>query len=130
VAHALNIPLSQVRVVCRRMGGGFGGKETQAGHLAVWAALAAQKFGRPVKMRLDRGDDILITGKRHPFSHDWQVGFDAQGRVLGLESVQLVHCGQVLQALASSAGAEAPRRLSVYVCRVVHFRVESLHIRI
>jgi xanthine dehydrogenase large subunit len=93
VAHALHIPLSQVRVVCRRMGGGFGGKETQAGHLAVWAALAAHKFGRPVKMRLDRGDDILITGKRHPFSHDWQVGFDAQGRVLGLDSVQLVHCG-------------------------------------
>ena len=93
VAHALHIPLSQVRVVCRRMGGGFGGKETQAGHLAVWAALAAHKFGRPVKMRLDRGDDIVITGKRHPFSHDWQVGFDAQGRVQGLDSVQLVHCG-------------------------------------
>ena len=93
VAHALHIPMSQVRVVCRRMGGGFGGKETQAGHLAVWAALAAHKFGRPVKMRLDRGDDILITGKRHPFSHDWRVGFDAQGRVLGLDSVQLVHCG-------------------------------------
>ena len=93
VAHALHIPMSQVRVVCRRMGGGFGGKETQAGHLAVWAALAAQKFGRPVKMRLDRGDDILITGKRHPFSHDWRVGFDAQGRVLGLDSVQLAHCG-------------------------------------
>jgi xanthine dehydrogenase large subunit len=93
VAHALHVPLSQVRVVCRRMGGGFGGKETQAGHLAVWAALAAHKFGRPVKIRLDRGDDFLITGKRHPFSHDWQVGFDAQGRVLGFESVQLVHCG-------------------------------------
>ncbi len=93
VAHALHIPLSQVRVVCRRMGGGFGGKETQAGHLAVWAALAAHKFGRPIKMRLDRGDDILITGKRHPFSHDWQVGFGAQGRVQGFASVQLVHCG-------------------------------------
>ncbi len=93
VAHALHLPLSKVRVVCRRMGGGFGGKETQAGHLAVWAALAAHRFGRPVKMRLDRGDDILITGKRHPFSHDWQVGFDAQGRVLALNSVQLVHCG-------------------------------------
>jgi xanthine dehydrogenase large subunit len=93
VAHALHIPLSQVRVVCRRMGGGFGGKETQAGHLAVWAALAAQKFGRPVKMRLDRCDDILITGKRHPFSHDWHVGFDEQGRVQGLDSVQLAHCG-------------------------------------
>ncbi|MFM8866523.1 MAG: molybdopterin cofactor-binding domain-containing protein, partial [Limnohabitans sp.] len=93
VAHALGIALHQVRVVCRRMGGGFGGKETQAGHLAVWAALAAHKFGRPVKMRLDRSDDILVTGKRHPFSHDWQVGFDGQGRVQGLDSVQLAHCG-------------------------------------
>ncbi|MEY5027842.1 MAG: Xanthine dehydrogenase molybdenum-binding subunit [Pseudomonadota bacterium] len=93
VAHALNIPLSKVRVVCRRMGGGFGGKETQAGHLAVWAALAAHKFKRPVKMRLDRGDDLMITGKRHPFSHDWQVGFDEQGRIMGFDSVQLAHCG-------------------------------------
>ncbi len=93
VAHALGIGLHQVRVVCRRMGGGFGGKETQAGHLAVWAALAAHKFGRPVQMRLDRGDDILITGKRHPFSHDWQAGFDASGRLLALDAVQLAHCG-------------------------------------
>jgi hypothetical protein len=47
------------------MGGGFGGKETQSGHLAVWAALAAHKTGRPVKMRLSREDDFLVTGKRH-----------------------------------------------------------------
>ncbi len=93
VAHALGIALHQVRVVCRRMGGGFGGKETQAGHLAVWAALAANKLRRPVQMRLDRADDFVITGKRHPFSHDWQVGFDAQGRVLALDAVQLAHCG-------------------------------------
>jgi xanthine dehydrogenase large subunit len=93
VAHALGIALHRVRVVCRRMGGGFGGKETQAGHLAVWAALAAHKFNKPVKMRLDRGDDILITGKRHPFSHDWQVGFDPTGRLQALQSTQLVHCG-------------------------------------
>ena len=93
VAHALGIALHQVRVVCRRMGGGFGGKETQAGHLAVWAALAAHKFGRPVQMRLDRGDDFLVTGKRHPFSHDWTVGFDERGRLQGLDAVQLVHCG-------------------------------------
>jgi len=93
VAHALGIALHQVRVVCRRMGGGFGGKETQAGHLAVWAALAAHKFGRPVQMRLERGDDFLITGKRHPFSHDWTVGFDDSGRVRALDSVQLAHCG-------------------------------------
>ena len=93
VAHALGIALHQVRVVCRRMGGGFGGKETQAGHLAVWAALAAHKLGRPVQMRLDRGDDFLVTGKRHPFSHDWTVGFDERGRLQGLDAVQLVHCG-------------------------------------
>ena len=93
VAHALHLPLRQVRVLCRRMGGGFGGKETQAGHLAVWAALAAHTFKRPVKMRLDRADDLLITGKRHPFSHDWRVGFDDEGRVQALASTQYAHCG-------------------------------------
>ncbi len=93
VAHALDIPMHQVRVICRRMGGGFGGKETQAGHLAVWAALAANKFKVPVKVRLDRKDDMLVTGKRHPFSHEWQVGFDADGRVKAFESLQMAHCG-------------------------------------
>ena len=93
VAHALDIPLHAVRVVCRRMGGGFGGKETQAGHLAVWAALAAHKTGRPVKLRLDRDDDFMVTGKRHPFSYDYHVGFDDSGRMLGLQVTQLVDCG-------------------------------------
>ena len=93
VAHALHIPLHQVRVLCRRMGGGFGGKETQSGHLAVWAALAAHKTGRPVKMRLSREDDFLVTGKRHPFSHDYQAGFDDQGRLLALRNTQWAHCG-------------------------------------
>jgi len=93
VAHALHIPLHQVRVLCRRMGGGFGGKETQSGHLAVWAALAAHKTGKPVKMRLSREDDFLVTGKRHPFSHDYQAGFDDQGRLLALHNTQWAHCG-------------------------------------
>ena len=93
VAHALNIPLHRVRVLCRRMGGGFGGKETQAGHLAVWAALAAQHTGQAVKMRLSREDDFWVTGKRHPFSHDYQVGFDGQGRLLALRNTQWAHCG-------------------------------------
>jgi xanthine dehydrogenase large subunit len=75
------------------MGGGFGGKETQAGHLAVWAALAANKLGkRPVKLRLDRDDDFMITGKRHPFAYDYTVGFDDTGLVTGL---QLDHAGQL-----------------------------------
>ena len=68
VAHALGTDQHAVRVECRRMGGGFGGKETQAGHLAVWAAVAARKLGKAVKLRLDRDDDFLITGKRHPFA--------------------------------------------------------------
>jgi xanthine dehydrogenase large subunit len=93
VAHALGLALHQVRVECRRMGGGFGGKETQSGHLAVWAALAAKHTGRPVKMRLDRDDDFLITGKRHPFSYDYTVGFDDEGRLCGLHLTQLAHCG-------------------------------------
>ncbi len=93
VAHSLSIPLHKVRVVCRRMGGGFGGKETQAGHLAVWAALAANKFKVPVKVRLDRKQDFLVTGKRHPFSHKWRVGFDSEGRVKAFDSVQMANCG-------------------------------------
>ncbi|MDO9146007.1 xanthine dehydrogenase molybdopterin binding subunit [Rhodoferax sp.] len=93
VAHALGLDNHAVTVQCRRMGGGFGGKETQAGHLAVWAALAAQKVMRPVKLRLDRDDDFLITGKRHPFSYDYRVGFDNSGRLCGLQLQMLVHCG-------------------------------------
>ncbi len=93
VAHALGIEQHAVRVECRRMGGGFGGKETQAGHLAVWSALAAHKFGRPVKLRLDRDDDFLVTGKRHPFACDYSVGFDDSGRITGLTIMMAVNCG-------------------------------------
>ena len=93
VAHALGIDNHKVVVECRRMGGGFGGKETQAGHLAVWAAIAANKLKRPVKLRLDRDDDFLITGKRHPFAYDYSVGFDDTGRITGLKMTMLANCG-------------------------------------
>jgi xanthine dehydrogenase large subunit len=93
VAHALGIENNAVTVECRRMGGGFGGKETQAGHMAVWAALAARKFGHPVKLRLDRDDDFLVTGKRHPFAYDWEAGFDDDGRLCGLKVTMLANCG-------------------------------------
>jgi xanthine dehydrogenase large subunit len=93
VAHALGLDNHAVRVECRRMGGGFGGKETQAGHMAVWAAIAAHKLKRPVKLRLDRDDDFLITGKRHPFAYDYTVGFDDSGRITGLNMVMLANCG-------------------------------------
>lgn len=93
VSHALGLDNHRVRVECRRMGGGFGGKETQAGHLAVWAALAAHRTGAAVKMRLDRDDDFMVTGKRHPFAYEYDAGFDARGRLLGLRLVMAVNCG-------------------------------------
>ena len=93
VAHALGIDNHAVRVECRRMGGGFGGKETQAGHMAVWAAVAAQKLKAPIKLRLDRDEDFMVTGKRHPFAYDYSVGFDETGRITGLRMQMMVNCG-------------------------------------
>jgi len=93
VAHALGLDNHAVRVECRRMGGGFGGKETQAGHLAVWAAVAAHKLRCPVKLRLDRDDDFLITGKRHPFAFEYTAGFDATGRLTALKLMMAANCG-------------------------------------
>ncbi|MCM5682572.1 xanthine dehydrogenase molybdopterin binding subunit [Schlegelella sp. S2-27] len=93
VADALGLDHHHVRVECRRMGGGFGGKETQAGHLAVWAALAARKFLRPVKLRLERIDDFMVTGKRHNFLYRYTVGFDDRGRILGLQLMLASQCG-------------------------------------
>lgn len=93
VSHALGLDNNAVRVECRRMGGGFGGKETQAGHLAVWAALAANKFKCPVKLRLDRDDDFMVTGKRHPFEYVYTAGFDNTGRLCGLKLMMAVNCG-------------------------------------
>jgi xanthine dehydrogenase large subunit len=93
VAHALGVSNADVRVECRRMGGGFGGKETQAGHLAIWAAIAAAHVQRPVKMRLDRDDDFYITGKRHNFEYDYLAGFDELGRINGLKVTLASQCG-------------------------------------
>jgi len=93
VAHALGLDSHAVRVECRRMGGGFGGKETQAGHLAVWAAIAAHKLRCPVKLRLDRDDDFMVTGKRHPFAYEYSAGFDNSGRLTALKVQMAVNCG-------------------------------------
>ena len=93
VAQALGLPAASVHVECSSMGGGFGGKETQAAPLAVWAAVAAHRLGRPVKLGLSRSEDFRITGKRHPFACDWQVGFDGAGRILGLQLRMAADCG-------------------------------------
>lgn len=79
VAHVLKLPMHSVVVECPRMGGGFGGKETQAAGLAAIAALAATKTGRKVRVRYNRDQDMIITGKRHPFLGRFRVGFNADG---------------------------------------------------
>ena len=93
VAHALDVDANDVVVDCRRMGGGFGGKESQPGLFACIAALFAQKLKRPVKLRADRDDDMMITGKRHDFVTDYEVGFDGDGRILGVEFTLAGRCG-------------------------------------
>ena len=93
VAEALGVPMHAVRVETRRMGGGFGGKESQGNALAVACAIAARATGRPCKMRYDRDDDMIITGKRHDFRIDYRAGFDNDGRFTGVEFVQYARCG-------------------------------------
>jgi xanthine dehydrogenase large subunit len=83
VAHMLGWPAHRVLCECRRMGGGFGGKESQSAVFACIAALAASKLKRPVKLRADRDDDFLITGKRHDAVYRYEVGFDGEGRIAG-----------------------------------------------
>ncbi len=93
VAEALGKPMNAVRVEVRRMGGGFGGKESQGNALCVACAVAAKLTGWPCKMRYDRDDDMVITGKRHDFRIDYDVGFDDQGRVSGVDFTQYARCG-------------------------------------
>ena len=93
VAEALGLAMHDVRVEMRRMGGGFGGKESQGNALAVATAVAARLTGRPCKMRYDRDDDFTITGKRHDFRIGYRAGLDGDGRLLGVEFVQLARCG-------------------------------------
>jgi len=93
VAHVLGLAAHDVVVECRRMGGGFGGKETQMSLFACAAALVAQRTGRAAKLRLDRDDDMRSTGKRHAFAYQYDVGFDAEGRILGLDLTLASRCG-------------------------------------
>ncbi|HVR49701.1 MAG TPA: xanthine dehydrogenase molybdopterin binding subunit, partial [Pseudorhodoferax sp.] len=83
VAHALGLHAHAVLVECRRMGGGFGGKESQSGLFACVAAVAATRLKRPVKLRLDRDDDFMVTGRRHCFWYEYDIGHDDEGRILG-----------------------------------------------
>ncbi len=93
ISHALGVPANHVQVECRRMGGGFGGKESQSALFACVAAVAARRLRRPVKLRLDRDDDFMITGRRHCFWYEYEVGYDDSGKVLGAEVTMVSRAG-------------------------------------
>ncbi|MFC4346383.1 xanthine dehydrogenase molybdopterin binding subunit [Kordiimonas lipolytica] len=94
VAQVLGRPTNAVTVEVRRMGGGFGGKETHPAMFAAMASLVAVKTGRPAKLRLDRDDDMVMTGKRHDFKYGYDVGFDDDGNILGIEIEMASRCGR------------------------------------
>lgn len=93
IAKVLDIPDHLVTVEVRRMGGAFGGKESQASLIACVAATLAWKSRRPVKLRLDRDDDMIMTGKRHDFNIKYDISFDDEGRIGGVEFTQASNCG-------------------------------------
>ncbi|EEE37831.1 xanthine dehydrogenase, molybdopterin binding subunit [Rhodobacteraceae bacterium KLH11] len=93
VADALGVPMHAIRVETRRMGGGFGGKESQGNALAVACAVAARATGKACKMRYDRDDDMIITGKRHAFRISYRAGFDENGQIQGVSFLHYAICG-------------------------------------
>jgi xanthine dehydrogenase large subunit len=128
VAEVLNIPMNLVTVDTRRMGGGFGGKETNANQWACIAALLAKKTGRAVKIRLARADDIITTGKRHHFLSNFKVGADKSGRITGLEITLSGGCGMspdLSDAIVDRAMFHSDNAYYVPDVKVVGHRVKT-----
>ncbi|MCV2869448.1 xanthine dehydrogenase molybdopterin binding subunit [Defluviimonas sp. WL0002] len=123
VAEAIGLPMHAVRVESRRMGGGFGGKESQGNALAVSCALVARLLGRPAKMRYDRDDDMTITGKRHDFRIEYRVGVDAEGHIKGIEFLQLARCGWSMDLSLPVADRAMLHADNAY--NLDHVRIES-----
>lgn len=131
VARVLGEPYTRVQVQCRRMGGAFGGKESNASWVAAAAAVAARLTGKPVKLRLPRRQDMAATGKRHPFLYRWQAGFDASGRVLALDAALIADGGHSLDMSAGvimRATTHALNAYSVPALRVVCGAVKTNHV--
>ncbi|WP_245943802.1 xanthine dehydrogenase molybdopterin binding subunit [Acuticoccus kandeliae] len=125
VARVLGVPANAVTVEARRLGGGFGGKETQGNLFAAVAALAARVTGRPAKVRPDRDDDFIITGKRHEFLIDYEAGFDEDGRLLGVRFVQHARCGWSLdlsRAICDRAMFHADNTYAIPAMEVISHR--------
>ena len=96
VAHVLNVPQNAIEVITRRMGGGFGGKETDSSQLACICAIFSEKTKKPVKARLSRKDDMLLTGKRHDFIANYEVGYSDDGLIQGIDMDLSARCGYSL----------------------------------
>jgi len=127
VAHAIGQPMHAVRVETRRMGGGFGGKESQGNALAIACAVAARLTGKPCKMRYDRDDDMIITGKRHDFRIDYDVGYDDAGRVLAVSFRHYTRCGWSMDLSLPVADRAMLHADNAY--DIAHMRIESHRLR-
>ncbi|MCR9150043.1 MAG: xanthine dehydrogenase molybdopterin binding subunit [Rhodobacteraceae bacterium] len=128
VAEALGLPMNAVQVVMRRMGGGFGGKESQGNALAVACAVAARATGKPCKMRYDRDDDMMITGKRHDGRIDYRVALDGTGRITGVDFRQLMRCGwaqDLSLAVADRAMLHADNAYDIPAMRIENHRLKT-----
>ncbi|MEM6322478.1 MAG: xanthine dehydrogenase molybdopterin binding subunit [Pseudomonadota bacterium] len=128
VAGALGVPMHAVRVEVRRMGGGFGGKESQGNALACACAIAASFTGRPCKMRYDRDDDMVITGKRHDFRIEYRVGFQKDGRIDGIEMRHFTRCGwaqDLSLAVADRAMLHADNAYDLPAARIESHRLRT-----
>jgi xanthine dehydrogenase large subunit len=128
VAQVLGVPSHAVTVEVRRMGGGFGGKESQGNLPAAVAALVAKLSGRPAKCCYDRDDDMMITGKRHDFRVDYRVGFDGEGRILGIEFDQAARCGMSIDlslAIADRAMFHADNAYYLPAVRITSYRCKT-----
>ncbi len=127
VADATGVAMNAVRVETRRMGGGFGGKESQGNALACACAVVAHLTGQPAKMRYDRDDDMVITGKRHDFRIDYDVGHDDRGRILGLSFHHYTRCGWALDL--SHPVADRAMLHSDNAYHLENIRIESHRLR-
>jgi len=128
IARVLGIAEHAVTTEVRRMGGGFGGKESQASLIACIAALLANRTQRPVKLRLDRDDDMLMTGKRHDFSIAYEVGYDDDGRITGMDVTHAVNGGMsadLTNAIADRAMFHADNAYFIGDMRVTSYRCKT-----
>lgn len=128
IAKVLDLPEHAVTTEVRRMGGGFGGKESQSSLIACIAAVLAHKTKRPVKLRLDRDDDMIMTGKRHDFHVAYDVGFDDEGRILGLDVTHAVNAGMsadLSNAIADRAMFHSDNTYFIGDMRVTSYRCRT-----